>query len=139
MPTSAEPLLLDTSAAIALVQQEHPAHPAVLAAVRGHPLGLSGHAETETYSVLTRLPPPHRLTPPTALRLIRANFPQTKRLPSTASSEVLEELVTRGLAGGTAYDALVGLAARHHDLPLLSCDARAASTYQALGVRFALA
>lgn len=97
-------------------------------------LGLAGHAELETYSVLTRLPPPQRLTPAAAVRLIRANFPQTKRLPPSRVAGLLEELVDLDLAGGATYDALVGLAARHHGLTLLSSDARAAVTYRGLGV-----
>ena len=138
MPTSADPLLLDTSAAIALVQPGHPKHPALRKLVRGRALGLSGHAELETYSVLTRLPPPQRLTPATALRLIRTNFPQTRRLPVSRAAGVLEELVDQGLAGGSTYDALVGLTARHHDLTLVSADARAAATYRLLRVDFTI-
>src|SRR5664279_5002978 len=48
--------LLDTSAAIALLVEDHEAHAATLEAVRGRRLGLAGHAWFETYSVLTRLP-----------------------------------------------------------------------------------
>ena len=114
-------------------------HFAVKALVRGRRLGLAGHAEFETYSVLTRLPPPQRLTGAAALRLIRSNFPHTKRLTPTRAAGLLEELVELNLAGGSTYDALVALAARHHDLTLVSCDARAASTYRALGLDFALA
>ena len=138
MPTSADTLLLDTSAAIALVQRGHEKHAAVRTALRGRPLGLSGHAELETYSVLTRLPAPQRLTPATALRLIRTNFPHTKRLPAIRAAELLEELVELRLAGGSTYDALVGVNARHQDLVLVSTDARAAATYRAIGVDFML-
>jgi len=138
LPTSADPVLLDTSAAIALVQPSHVKHPPVRAALRGRLLGLSGHAELETYSVLTRLPAPQRLTPRSALRLIRTNFPHTKRLPVIRAADLLEELVELSLAGGSTYDALVGLTARHQDLVLVSTDARAAATYRALGVDFML-
>lgn len=138
MPTSADPLLLDTSAAIALVQPSHPKHEQVRMLVRGRALGLSGHAELETYSVLTRLPPPQRLTPATALRLVRTNFPHTKRLPVARATTVLEELVELGIAGGSTYDALVGLTARHHDLTLISTDTRAGATYRSLGIDFTL-
>lgn len=138
MPTNADPLLLDTSAAIALVQPNHAKHAAVRGLVRGRGLGLSGHAELETYSVLTRLPAPQRLTPETALRLIRTNFPHTLRLPPARLSKFLEELVELNLAGGSSYDALVGLAARHHDLTLISTDVRAASTYRAMAIDFTL-
>ncbi len=138
MPTSADPLLLDTSAAIALVQPGHVKHEPARSLVRGRPLGLSGHAELETYSVLTRLPPPQRLTPATALRLIRTNFPHTRRLPVARAADLVEELAGLGIAGGATYDALVGATARHHDLTLLTGDARAAATYRSLGVDFTL-
>jgi len=49
-------VLLDTSAAIALIVEDHEAHSVTLNAVGGRRLGLSGHAWFETYSVLTRLP-----------------------------------------------------------------------------------
>lgn len=53
MPTDtvADPreiVLLDTSAAIALVVEDHEGHAATLAAVRGRELGLAGHAWFET-------------------------------------------------------------------------------------------
>ena len=67
-----EPLivLLDTSAAIALVLEDHEAHAATLEAVHGCRLGLAGHAWFETYSVLTRLPAGLRRAPADVLRLL---------------------------------------------------------------------
>ena len=56
-------VLLDTSAAIALVLEDHDAHAATVAAVAGRRLGLAGHAWFETYSVLTRLPGDLRRSP----------------------------------------------------------------------------
>jgi predicted nucleic acid-binding protein len=134
LPTSPDLLLLDTSAAIALVSPGHSHHDRVRERARGHALGLGGHAEWETYSVLTRLPPPRRLSPASALRLIRTNFPESRRLPQSAAETFLEELSDHGIAGGSVYDALVGAAARHHDLPLVSCDSRALPVYRALRV-----
>jgi toxin FitB len=138
LPTSADPLLLDTSAAIALVTPGHESHEVMVQKVRGRRLGLSGHAELETYSVLTRLPAPRRLSPAAALRLIRTNFPETRRLPVSRAGAVLEELAQHGIAGGSVYDALVGATARHHGLPLVSADARAVRVYRALGVEVVL-
>jgi predicted nucleic acid-binding protein len=42
------------------------------------------------------------------------------------------------LAGGSTYDALVALTARHHALPLLSTDTRAVATYRSLGAEHTL-
>ena len=57
-----DPLLLDTSAAVALVVSDHAHHDTTFDALADRELGLAGHAAFETYSVLTRLPPPNRLT-----------------------------------------------------------------------------
>ena len=56
-------VLLDTSAAIALVLEDHEAHAAMVAPVRGRGLGLAGHAWFEAYSVLIRLPGDLRRSP----------------------------------------------------------------------------
>lgn len=45
---AADILLLDTSAAVALVVEDHEPHTATLTAVRGHRLGLAGHAWFES-------------------------------------------------------------------------------------------
>lgn len=106
----------------------------VTAQVRGRRLGLAGHANHETYSVLTRLPPDYRLSPPVARRALRVNFPHTVFLTETEQAEALDRLAAAGVAGGAVYDALVGLAALAHGLPLLTADRRAAGTYARLGV-----
>ena len=84
LPTrgDSEPCLLDTSAALAFVQPSHGAHATTYAALVGRPKGLAGHAAFETYSVLTRLAPPDRLTPQAAQRLIEVNFPHSRFLSS---------------------------------------------------------
>ncbi|MFT4294447.1 MAG: PIN domain-containing protein [Micropruina sp.] len=135
MPTSDEPLLLDTSAAVALLDPNHVAHQAVRQAVRGRRLGLAGHAEFETYSVLTRLPAPKRVSRAAASGLIRTVFPHTRHLSPEASSGIIERCAGQGIGGGAVYDALVAAAAAEHRLSLLSCDVRAASVYRALDVQ----
>ena len=130
-----EVLLLDTSAAIALVVEDHEAHAATLEAVRGHRLGLAGHAWFETYSVLTRLPGGRRRSPADVAALLAHDFPATAFLAAEAATALGPELGTRGISGGAVYDALVGAAARQHDRSLVSGDARARPVYEALGVR----
>lgn len=136
LPASADAVdvLLDTSAAIALVQPMHTGHEQTVAAVRGRRLGLSGHAAFETFSVLTRLPQPQRLTASAAHRLIAHNFPYTRHLGARAAATLLAAFGTNGISGGSVYDALVGAAAREHGLPLVTRDTRAMQTYRALGV-----
>lgn len=137
MAISAEHVLLDTSAALALVQPQNPFHLAARKRLLPCRRGLSGHAAVELVSVLTRLPLPQRLSPATALRLLEANFPDS-RFVSTTTAELLREFAAAGLAGGSLYDGLVAAAARDHQLPLISCDRRAESTYLKLGVVYEL-
>ena len=126
--------LLDTSTAVALVVEDHEAHAATLAAVRGRRLGLAGHAWFETYSVLTRLPAGLRRSPADALRLLARNFPASGFLGEEEAADLGGELAKLGISGGAVYDALVGAAARQHRLPLISSDTRARPIYEALGV-----
>ena len=139
MPTDidADPtpiVLLDTSTAIALVVEDHVAHAATLAAVRGRRLGLAGHAWFETYSVLTRLPATLRRSSVDALRLLTLDFPDSRFLGVVEAADLGPELARLGIAGGSVYDALVGATARQHRVPLLTGDTRAQPTYEALGV-----
>lgn len=129
-----EPLLVDTSAAVALVVADHTAHSDVLDAIGDRVLGLAGHAAFETYSVLTRLPPPARRSTAEVLQLIQAGFPETRQLPESAAAHLVDEFALLGIAGGAVYDALVAATARAHDLQLATRDERAVDTYRAIGV-----
>ena len=55
-------------------------------------------------------------------------------LSTDAVRNAHRELARRGIAGGAVYDGLVALAAREHGKLLATRDARARSTYEALGV-----
>ena len=85
MATNAD-LLLDTSAAIALVLPSHECFERARAAVEGHRIGLAGHAAYETFSVLTRLPGSNRLSPGDAERLIAEDFPDTVELQESSGA-----------------------------------------------------
>lgn len=138
MPTSAEHVLVDTSAALALAQRVNPFHQAARDRLLPCHRGMSGHAAVELLSVLTRLPPPQRLSPAAALRLQVTNFPASRFLSATDTGELLREFAAAGLTGGAVYDGLVAAAAREHGLPLITCDRRAEPTYRALGVNYEL-
>ena len=130
-----EVLLLDTSAAVALVVEDHDAHAATLEAVRGRRLGLAGHAWFETYSVLTRLPGGLRRSPAEVAALLAHDFPATTFLEAEAAEALGPELARLGISGGAVHDALVGAAAGQDGRSLVSGDARARPVYEALGVR----
>lgn len=128
-------LALDTSVAVPLLVQTHSAHAAVVDWWSGRTVTLSGHAVAETYSVLTRLPGDVRLTPADAAHLLRVRF-ESPLHPRARTLAALPKLLSEhGIAGGAVYDALVGLAARDHGAELVTRDARAKATYEAIGVR----
>ncbi len=137
MPTSGErapDLLVDTSVAVALAVADHQHHATTFAAVADRRLGLAGHAAFETFSVLTRLPPPSRRTPATVARLLRDGFPHTRFLSADGATALLGRLASGDIAGGAVYDALVGAAAAEHGLALATRDRRALDMYRSLDV-----
>jgi len=104
----------DTSVLVAALVDWHDDHErarrALHRALANPPVVVPLHALLETYSVLTRLPAPHRLSPSTAVTLLE----QTLRgatdlsvLPPEEAWTFLAELRDREVAGGTAYDALI--------------------------------
>jgi len=132
-------LALDTSVAIALLVAPHRAHAAVSRWWDGREVALSGHALAETYSVLTRLPGDLRLAPADAARLLAERFAEPLLMGSDATARLPQVLSRLGIAGGAVYDALVALAALEHGAHLATRDARAKSTYEAVGVRVIVA
>jgi predicted nucleic acid-binding protein len=127
-------LLVDTSVAVALTLADHEHHANTVKKVRDRALGLSGHAAYETFSVLTRLPPPARRTPATIAQLLNQSFPESRFLGPRSAAELLAELGRARIAGGAVYDALVGATAKEHRLPLATRDRRALEVYRALDV-----
>lgn len=125
---------MDTSVAIPLLVVSHEAHTRVTLWAVGRVLRLSGHSVPETYSVLTRLPGDARLAPADAVELMEANFAEPLVLSPGKAQSVHQELALSGVAGGATYDGLVALAAREHAAVLATRDARARTTYEALGV-----
>jgi hypothetical protein len=128
-------LLVDTSVAVALCSLGHVGRPARVAAVAGQRIGSAGHAAFETFSVLTRLPGSARRTPAAVGRLLAKNFPFTRYLSAEGAERLVPLLAIEGIGGGSVYDALVGATSIEHDIPLVTRDVRARSTYRAIGVR----
>jgi len=129
---------VDTSVAVPLLMSSHHAHTRIGDWAVGRSLGLSGHALAETYSVLTRLPGDARVRPEDAVALIDDNFPIRLPLSLQLAQDSHRELALLGVSGGATYDGLVALAARDHGAVLATRDARARSTYEAIGVQVEL-
>ena len=128
----------DTSVVVAAFASWHEKHdPARRALDDG--LGLIEHCALETYSVLTRLPPPHRAPGEVVREFIAARFKsEFLRLSPRAYREFMSGLPEQRITGGAAYDALVAAVAAAHSADLYTCDRRAASTYERYGVHFRL-
>ena len=132
-------LAIDTSVAIPLLVQPHRAHADVVRWWNGRDLALSGHAIAETYSVLTRLPGDLRLAPADAAHLLQQRFAEPFVLGARSSSTLPALLSRLEIAGGAVYDAMVAMAAAEHGAELATRDARAKTTYEAVGVRVVVA
>jgi predicted nucleic acid-binding protein len=129
---------VDTSVAVAFLDAGHSAHEICVAALRDREAALSGHAAFESYSVLTRLPMPGRVSPADARRGLEAAFPVPCWLSADQQGAVASQLARIGISGGAVFDALVGECARVHGRVLLTRDRRALVTYDLLGVRYEL-
>jgi predicted nucleic acid-binding protein len=111
--------LLDTSCLVAAACGWHRHHDATRREIErrnaaGEKLVLAAHSLAEAFSVLTRLPEPHRLRPDDALALIEANWGET-RLVALAGSDyraTLRRCRVVGIGGGAVYDALIAACAR---------------------------
>ena len=119
--------------AVPLVLVGHEHHEPVFEALADRRLGLAGHAAFETFSVLTRLPLPHRRSPVDVGRVLSANFPESRFLSGEAAGLLLSTLAGDGIGGGSVYDAVVAAVAVEHHLSLLSRDRRAVEVYRRLG------
>lgn len=123
----------DTSVVIAGFASWHEVHEPARAALDDAPR-LVAHAALETYSVLTRLPPPHRAPPDLVVEFLLERFPEPwLLLPWRRHVSLLRELPRLGITGGATYDAAIAVAASDAGATLLTCDRRAVTTYERLG------
>jgi predicted nucleic acid-binding protein len=89
----------------------------------------------ETYSVLTRLPPPRRVPPALARDYLRSAFSFPPVVLSPEGYERLIDLAAaEAISGGALYDAVVAATALEAGMTLLTLDQRALSTYRLVGV-----
>jgi predicted nucleic acid-binding protein len=125
----------DTSLVIAAFASWHESHEAARRALDGG-LRLIEHCALETYSVLTRLPPPHRTSGEVVRDFLTARFPEPwLRMNEQAYRDFILGLPDRGVTGGAAYDALVAATAAGCDAELVTCDRRALPVYERYGLR----
>ncbi len=128
----------DSSITIAALVADHEARDLAEDALKQCTMTVA-HVAIETYSVLTRFPPPRRVTSTDAAALIEARLPTAyATLDANMFAKAPAQLAKAGVAGGAAYDGLIALTALEHDLELITRDGRAERTYRALNVPYQL-
>jgi len=111
---------IDTSVIVAAVLPWHRDHEAAFRALdrtlAHSKVVLPSRTLIESYSVLTRLPSPHRLSPKDAVAVLRGTFLDQSDIVSLPDHEhwaFLRHLSEEGVAGGGAYDAEIVATALH--------------------------
>jgi len=131
-------IAVDTSVVVAAFASWHEANSAAAAVLARGPLA-PVHVLVETYSVLTRLPPPHRAPANIITDFLARHFRRAPlTLPPQAWPELLQRASEAGITGGAIYDALVGATAGHAGATLLTRDRRATAVYNKLGISYEL-
>lgn len=123
----------DTSVVVAAFASWHEGHRAAVKALARRPR-LPAHVLIETYTVLTRLPPPHRAPADTVASFLSECFPASPlTLPAAAYRALVGAAVATDLTGGAIYDALIAATTKHAGALLLTRDRRALLTYDKMG------
>lgn len=126
--------VVDSSCAVAAFAGWHPAHVGAGQALTARKVGIVAHAAIETYSVLTRLPEPHAMSPDVVWQWLADTFGERwLGLTPDALRLALARLERLGIAGGRTYDGLIGITAAASDATLVTLDRRALATYALVG------
>ena len=130
-------IAVDTSVLVAGFASWHESH-----VVARRTLGAAqivAHCLLEAYSVLTRLPPPHRVPGSLAADFFDRVVTSEPLELSPADVRVLPaRLAGWVISGGASYYALIAATAMEFRADLVSLDVRAMTTYRLVGVRHRL-
>lgn len=131
-------IAVDTSVVVAGFASWHEGHRAASAILDGNPR-VPGHVLIETWSVLTRLPIPHRAPPEIVTRFLQQRFAEPPlTLPPRSHLALLERASREGIVGGSVYDALIAEIVRRAGATLITRDRRALPVYDRIGVDYEL-
>ena len=108
-------VLVDTSVFVASMIASHQSHPQArqwIDSIRNGSVAavVSAHSLAETYSVLTRIPPPQRLSAAVAWRLIKQDILEITEVLALTSQEyqdLIARLAQSQIVGGAVYDAVI--------------------------------
>lgn len=129
-------IAVDTSVVVAGFASWHEGH-ASAAAILARAPRVPAHVLVEAYSVLTRLPPPHRAPADLVSGFLVERFKEAPLvLPPRSYAQLIEASARAGLAGGAIYDALIAATVRHAGATLLTRDVRAKAVYDSMQVKF---
>lgn len=123
----------DTSVLVAAFASWHEHHASASGAL-ARVDGIVTHCLLETFSVLTRLPAPHRMAPDVVATFLDETFGDLPlyALPAAEQRALIGTCIANGIAGGAVYDALIAATCTRSSLRLLTLDARARPTYALL-------
>lgn len=131
-------IAVDTSVVVAAFASWHEGHRSAEAVLAREP-AIPAHVLVEAYSVLTRLPPPHRAPSTIVTAFLAERFRRSPlTLPARAWPRLLALASELGVTGGAVYDALIAATARHAGATLLTRDRRAVAIYEKVGVSYQL-
>ena len=111
--------LADTDCILAAMRSRHVHHSAAESELTrrlnaGELLFVAAHSLVEAYSVLSRLPPPERVSPANALAAIQQTLLERAEivaLETDAYFPFLRQAAQSGVAGGRIYDAVIAACA----------------------------
>jgi len=112
-------VIVDSNCLVAAALPQHEHHAATLAELArrraaGQTLIMAAHALVEAYAVLTRLPPPHRLSSHDAWAILDRNWGASAAVALTAAESwrMLRQQAAGGLIGGRVYDGIIAACAK---------------------------
>ena len=131
-------IAVDTSVVVAAFASWHEGHTSAAAVLSRAPR-VPAHVLIETFSVLTRLPPPHRAPANLVHAFLAERFVEPPLvLPARGFARLVEVAAREGLAGGAIYDALIAATVRQAGATLITRDQRARVTYDRVRVPYEL-
>lgn len=112
-------VVIDANCLVSAALPQHEHHATTVAELQrrraaGHTFVMASHAVLEAYAVLTRLPPPHRLSAADAADVLDRNWGGSECTALTGSEtwKLVRHEAAAGVSGARIYDAVIAATAR---------------------------